>query len=164
MGYKREREGKRNRVLLPDRVAVCRVLGQVLEQLQQGHLDALLGGHVGVAQQLVERLPDVPVRVLQGRMGHRSGPPRLGLGYVCVILFLDRYIFGAGISTIEHFSIHDRDGVCFGEDWKCGERKRGRMTCSKGPGPDLNPGRHEVSGACNGPVRHQGTPMSLFLC
>ena len=68
MGYKREREGERNRVLLPDRVAVCGVLGKVLEQLQQGHLDALLGGHVGVAQQLVERLPDVPVRVLQGRM------------------------------------------------------------------------------------------------
>lgn len=55
----------RGEVLLPDGVAVGGVLAEVLEQLQQGQLDALLGGDVGVADQLVQSFSDVPRRVLQ---------------------------------------------------------------------------------------------------
>lgn len=52
-------------LVLPDRVAVRGVLAEVLEQLQQGQLDALLGGDVGVADELVQSFTDVPGGVLQ---------------------------------------------------------------------------------------------------
>ena len=50
--------------VLPDRVAVGGVLVEVLQELQQSQLDTLFIRHVGVADQLMERLSDVPGFVL----------------------------------------------------------------------------------------------------
>lgn len=41
-------ERERERVLLPDRVAIGRIFVEVLQQLQQSQLDALFSGDVGV--------------------------------------------------------------------------------------------------------------------
>ncbi len=45
---------------LPDGVAVGRVLGEVLQELHEGQLDALFSGHISVAEQLVQGLANVP--------------------------------------------------------------------------------------------------------
>lgn len=57
----------RNVHSLPHRVTVGRVLGQVLQQLQQRQLDALFSRDVRVAQQLMKGLSDVPWWILNSR-------------------------------------------------------------------------------------------------
>lgn len=56
---------ERERVLLPDRVAIGRIFVEVLQQLQQSQLDALFSGDVGVTDQLMESFSDVTRRVLE---------------------------------------------------------------------------------------------------
>ena len=62
----------RSKHLLPDGVAVGGVLAEVFEELQQGQLDALFSGDIGVAQQLMQSLPDVTRRILGTNKTHNT--------------------------------------------------------------------------------------------
>ncbi len=64
-GWQRKTDRNSHLNSLPDRVAVGRVLGEVLQEFHEGQLDALFSGHISVAKQLMQGLSNVPRWVLQ---------------------------------------------------------------------------------------------------